>query len=250
MGDPSRPVTGYPAAAYPQHSSNPNGYPFQVHQPHPPYDNANRPHYPYAYTNNAAAAARATFFRRFLAAMIAFFILFGSILFIIWLVLRPRVPEFRVDSLSLATFNVSSSPPSVSGKWAVGFSVYNPNKKMRLVYDELLSDVYYKSELLSETRIPPFAQGKKNQTALNATFSAANSYVDGRVVSSINGDRTRGTVSFDVGVRGRVGFRTGWWRMRRRFLRVFCENVAVSVSSSGGGSGKMAGGPRGCRVVI
>lgn len=246
MGDPSRPVTGYPASAYPQTSNNPNGYPFQAHQP--PYDNRPNPNYAYPYADNASAA-RVTFLRRFIAGMIAFFILFGSVFFIIWLVLRPRVPDFRVDSVSLTSFNVSASPQAVSGNWAVGFSIYNPNKRMKLVYDEMVSTIDYKSEHLSQTRIPPFVQGKKNQTAVTATYSAINSYVDGRSVSSINGDRARGTVSFDVRVHGRIGFRSGWWRMKRRLLRVLCENVAVAVSS-GGGSGKMVGGARDCRVVI
>ncbi|KAF3439434.1 hypothetical protein FNV43_RR17712 [Rhamnella rubrinervis] len=245
MGDPSRPVTGYPAPPYPQTSNNPNGYPFQP--PQPPYDNRPHPNYAHPYPFNASAA-RATFLRRFIAAMIAFFIAFGSVLFIIWLVLRPRVPDFRVDSVSLTNFNVSASPPAISGNWAVGFSIYNPNKKMRLIYDEMVSSIYYKSEFLSQTRIPPFVQGKKNQTAVTATYSATNSYMNGGSVSSISGDRTRGTVSFDVRVGGRIGFRSGWWRMRRRLLRVLCENVAVGVSS-GGGSGKMVGGARDCRVV-
>ncbi|PON78814.1 Late embryogenesis abundant protein [Parasponia andersonii] len=257
MADPSRPVTGYPAQSYPlpptaAANSNPNpngvGYPYPAApQPpyHHPYPNNPNPNYAYPYNYDAS---RATFLRRLIAAMIAFFIISASIIFIIWLVLRPRLPKVRVDSLSLTNFNTSSSP-AISGNWDVGFAVYNPNKKMSITYDEIGSEVFYKSAFLSETRISPFSQGTRTQTAINATFSAANSYVDDWVVKGIDADRGRGTVNFNVRVLARVGFRTGGWRLRRRLLRVLCENVGVGLSSSSG-SGKLVGGARECRVGI
>ncbi|XP_062082558.1 NDR1/HIN1-like protein 10 [Humulus lupulus] len=251
MADTSRPVTGYPASSYPQSQptvGNPNGYPYPAphappyHHQQPPPNNHNYA-YPYRYD-----PARTTFLRRLVAAMIAFFIVSASIIFIIWLVLRPRLPNFSVDSVSLTNFNVSSTS-AISGNWAVGFSVNNPNKKMSIAYDEIDSVVFYKSTFLSETRISPFTQATRSQSSINATFSAANSYVEQSVVSGIATDRGRGTVNFNIRVLARVGFRTGGWRLRRRLLRVLCENVGVGVSSTSG-SGKLIGGARECRVGI
>lgn len=255
MADPSRPVTGYPApTSYPQPppGGNPNGYPYPAPQPlyqhhQPPPNNPN-----YAYPSRYDAS-RATFLRRLIGAMIAFFVIAASIVLLIWLVLRPRIPKFRVDSVSLTNFNVSSSSSSsssaISGNWAIGFTVYNPNKKMSIAYDEIDSVVFYKSAFLSETRISPFSQGTRSQTAVNATFSAANSYVESWVVKGVGEDRGRGTVNFNIRVLARVGFRTGGLRLRRRLLRVLCENVGVGLSSSSG-SGKLVGGARECRVGI
>ncbi|GMN61171.1 hypothetical protein TIFTF001_030260 [Ficus carica] len=246
MADPSRPVTGYPAppsSSYPQ----PNGYPYPA--PPPPPHQPPPPNYAYAYNYDpsAAAASRAAFLRRILAAMIAFFIISASVVFIVWLVLRPRLPKFWVDSFALNNLNTSSQ--TLSGDWAVGFSVYNPNKKMSIVYDEINSGIVYKSAFLSETRIAPFDQGKRDRTVVNATFSARNSYVEDWVVRGISDDRARGTVNFHVRVWARVGFRTGGWRLRRRLLRVLCENVGIGISSNSG-SGKLVGGPKECRVGI
>lgn len=82
-----------------------------------------------------------------------------------------------------------------------------------------------------------------------ASFSATNSFVAGRSLSSINGDSARGTVSFDVRIWGRVVFRTGGWTMRRRSVRILCEDLAVAISN-GGRSGKMVGGGKQCRVGV
>ncbi|EXB66199.1 hypothetical protein L484_001755 [Morus notabilis] len=238
MADPSRPVTGYPAPP-PSSYTQPNGYPYPAH-PHPQHPPPPPPNYayPYTYDSSAAATSRAAFLRRLIFAMIAFFIISASVVFIVWLVLRPRIPKFWVDSVSVSNLNTSAQ--TLSGDWAVGFSVYNPNKKMSIAYDQINSDIAYKKAFLSETRIAPFDQGKRNRMAINATFSAKNSYVEDWVVKGISEDRGRGTVNFHVRVWARVGFRAGGWRLRRRLLRVICDNVGVGISSSSG-SGKLAG---------
>ncbi|KAM1227596.1 hypothetical protein ACFX2I_006836 [Malus domestica] len=236
MTDPSRPVTGYPATPYAQPSG---GHPYSSY---PTYTQRQGP-----YSN--AYAARATFIRRFVGAMIALFVIVGCIMLVIWLVLRPKVPDFRLDSLSLTNFNVSSSSQSLSGTWSVGFSVYNPNKKLSIRYEEVVSSIFYRNGFISETRVQPFAQGRKDRNFVNATLSAVNSFVDAPVVRAIEVDRERGTVSFNVKVLARVQFRNGGWRLRRRLLRVLCRGVAVSVSSNSG-SGKLAGGSRGCQVGV
>ncbi|KAM1465602.1 hypothetical protein FF1_044123 [Malus domestica] len=178
----------------------------------------------------------------------AFFVVVGCIMLVIWLVLRPKVPDFRLDSLSLTNFNVSSSR-SLSDKWSIGFSFYNPNKKLSFRYEEVVSSIFYQNGFISETRVQPFAQGRKDRNLVNATLSAVNSFGDARMVRGIEVDRGRRTVSFNVKVLARIQFQNGWWRLRQRLLRVLCRGVAVSVSSNSG-SGKLASGSRDCQVAV
>ncbi|CAN6720460.1 unnamed protein product [Malus baccata var. baccata] len=159
-----------------------------------------------------------------------------------------HVPDFRLDSFSLTNFNVSLSR-SLSDKWFVGFSFYNPNKKLSFRYEEVVSSIFYQNDFISETRVQPFAKGKKDRNLINATLSAVNSFGDARVVRGIEVDRGRKTVSFNVKVLARVQFQNGWWRLRQRLLRVLCCGVAVSVSSNSG-SGKLASGSRDCQVAV
>ncbi|KAI3412484.1 LEA_2 domain-containing protein, partial [Psidium guajava] len=192
---------------------------------------------------------RATFLRYFLVAMIAFFVIIGTVLFIVWLVLRPRLPEFRVESLTVTNFSVSNSSQHVSGDWLVQFQVANPNKKMKISYADIDSYIYYKSESLSETRLPPFDQGTRSQTVVQASFAAVGSYVDASAVSGINAERARGPVSFQVRLVALARFKAGWWRARRRLIRVFCGDLAVGLPSNNG-TGKLTGGVKECRVGL
>ncbi|KAF5949834.1 hypothetical protein HYC85_011827 [Camellia sinensis] len=112
MVDQSRPVTGYLVAGYPhplpQSSNNTNGYP------------AADTSYPYAAPPPQAAYyyvqpypdLPATFLRRLFGILIASFIIVATIAFIVWLILRPRLPEFQVDSLSLSPISVFLLPRS------------------------------------------------------------------------------------------------------------------------------------------
>ena len=243
MQDPSRPITGYPAA--------PNGFPPPQHGAAYPYAAQPPQQQPYPYQYQYRPASSRPFMRRFLSAMIASFVVMGVVILVLWLVLRPRLPDFRVESLSLSKFSTASnSSSSITGTWNVRFAVYNPNKKMSISYDVVDSGLFYRSQIISQTRLPPFKQGKRNQTVLDAAFSAADAYLERRFVNDINGDRARGSVSFNVKVEARVQFRAGGWRVRSRWLRVLCQSLAVGLSSNSSGSGNLMGAPRDCRVFL
>ncbi|GAA0143997.1 hypothetical protein LIER_04555 [Lithospermum erythrorhizon] len=249
--DSTRPVTGYPAP-------NPNGF---NHQPPPtatafPYAAPPPQNYPY-YTNNNHQypsstyynPQRATFLRRFFAIIIATVIITGTIIFIIWLVLRPKLPQFRVESFSVtAPFNLTSNRLTTS--WDVALTVRNPNGKITLYYDDVQAAVFYRGHSLADTYLAPFVQGKKSESALKASFAAASTFVDGRDVDGMNEERGKGggSVGFNVRIIADVRFKAGIWRARRRLLKVYCGNLVVSVVGNGSRSNGLSGGPRQCSV--
>uniref|UniRef100_A0A2N9H225 Uncharacterized protein n=1 Tax=Fagus sylvatica TaxID=28930 RepID=A0A2N9H225_FAGSY len=77
-----------------------------------------------------------------LGDMVAFIVM-GVTIFIVWLVLRPRFPEFQVESVSLTNFSASNSSSSITGNWNFRFSVTNPNKKMSISYDVVQCLLFY-----------------------------------------------------------------------------------------------------------
>ncbi|MFQ6638334.1 hypothetical protein Gotur_016554 [Gossypium turneri] len=236
MQDSSRPVIGYPVhnvngcAPPPPATSatacpyvHPNPYPY--YQPPPPQNQ------------------RPTFFRLFIIAMAILLFIFGITLLIFWLVLRPHLPDFSIQSLSLSNFNASNQ--RVTATWNAQFQVSNPNKKLSITYADVVSSVFHKDYFLTETRIVPFSQGTGDVRTLDASFSLADSFVEGKVVDAMNGERTRGEVKFNVGMVADVAFRYSGWRGRRRVLRVWCGDVTLAVSS-----GRMTGGPKSCLVAL
>ncbi|RDX90758.1 hypothetical protein CR513_27357, partial [Mucuna pruriens] len=238
MQDPSRPATGYPAPAF----HHPNGG-----QPPPPgtaYPYAAPQYYNPNYPPPRSYASR-SFFRAFLATMICLAVVFGVILIITWLVLRPSLPHFTVHTLSLS--NLSTSAQSLSATWHLSFLVRNGNKKMSVTYNALRSSVFYHKNYIAESQLAPFKQDTRSQTTLNATLTASGAYLEPRVIDDLNDERTRGSVLFDVQVVASSSFRSGSWRFRTRLLKVLCLKVPVGVSSNAT-SGELVGGDRECQT--
>lgn len=227
MADHSGPVTGYPQPL----NTHPPSSAFPYHRP-PPHANP-----------------RSTFLRRLTAIFIATFAIAGAIILITWLALRPRRPHFRVDSLSLSHFTLSTNSSTLlTGNWDLRFTVRNPNHKLTIYYDAMAASLYYKGESISDTTVPPFVLGTREETAVKATFAAVSRYVDGWVVKGINLEKTvRGSVNFNVRMAGWVRFKAGAWRGRRRFMRVYCGELPVKVSGKGG---TLVDGPRRCVVGL
>lgn len=236
MQDSSRPVTGYPV-----HSLNINGCAAPPPAPSAtayPYVNPNPyPYYPVPPPQNRLR----TSFRYLFMIFLALLIILGFILFVFWLVLRPKYPDFSIQSLSLSNFNASDQ--RLNGTWNAQFLVSNPNKKLSISYGDLVSLVFHEDYFLTDTRIGPFVQDTRNATTVEASYSVVDSFVEGKVVDAMNGERSRGQIKFNVKLVGNVLFRYGKWRSRWKYLRVWCYDVTLGISS-----GKMTGGPKKCSV--
>ncbi|KAF6169313.1 hypothetical protein GIB67_013743 [Kingdonia uniflora] len=258
--DRDKPVMGYPPQGQTSYNNNNStGHPnyhnsqptitntaFPYSAPPPTAGNNYYIHHPYPsqpYYN----PRRATFFRRIIIAAIAVLVILGTITFIMWLVLRPKLPEFRVDSASVTPFNASLG--QVTGNWDIGLSVKNPNKKMNVYYDRIEASVFYDDEFLSETALAPFWQAKRNATTIRARFSAVGVYVNERSLKRIADDRSKGLVDFNLRMLAWVRFKAGAWRTRRHLMRVYCEGVKVGFSSSSG-LGTLTGGANACKVDL
>ncbi|KAL1208799.1 NDR1/HIN1-like protein 10 [Cardamine amara subsp. amara] len=244
MQDQSRPATGYPYPyPYPnQPVTSTNGYP-------PPNTTGAAAPYPYQNHNPYYAPQpnpRAILLRRLFIIFMAFLLILGLILFIFFLIVRPQLPDVYLNSLSVSNFNASNN--KVSGNWEFQVQFRNPNSKMSLYYDSVLCGLYYNRESLSETRLQPFDQRKKDQTVVNGTLSVSGTYVDSRLVDSIGKERSdKASVEFDLRMFSSVTFRYGAFR-RRRYVTVYCNDVAVGVPVSSG-SGKMGGSVKRCKSL-
>ncbi|XP_073147723.1 NDR1/HIN1-like protein 26 [Henckelia pumila] len=251
MEDPSRPVTGYPA---PNLYLHPNGYPpagtaypCTTTAAGPPYNYYQYNPY-YQQSSEHDAIRRAACVRRMFAFFIGVIFFFGTVTFITWLVLRPQLPEFRVDSFSVSNFTLTDSS-LVSFTSEIHLTVRNPNKKMTLSYDEIRAIIFYKSTSLSENTMAPFSQHTKTDSALTANFVAIERSVDESAAHRINTGRLKnGNVGFNFRLVSRIQFEAKAWRTTRS-LMVYCGDFSVSIPSNGS-SGMLTSGPSQCRVGI
>ncbi|KAK9291186.1 hypothetical protein L1049_009374 [Liquidambar formosana] len=248
-------VTGYPAqpsqiaAGYPPPTTFPvtTAYPYAVPPPavfsqtyHPP----SPPRWRY-YRDGG----RSTLLCRLVSAVFAVLFAIAIFFFIIWLILKPRLPEFQVDSASVAPLNVTKT--ELSATWDITFRVRNPNEKLSVYYHRIEAWVVYGEEdLLYGTDLPPFYQEKRNETTVEAQLAVVSDTADGYVLRAISEEKARGLVSFDVRVLALINFRKGVWQTRRHLLRASCEGVIFGFSAPNNGTGTLMGGPRACKVGL
>ncbi|KAL6537868.1 hypothetical protein OROHE_012155 [Orobanche hederae] len=252
MENPNRHVTGYPVPNPNGNTANPpasgTAYPYAAAAGPPPNAYYSHPNNPY-YQPDPNTLRRATLLRRALTFAISLIVFLGAITFIIWLVIRPQVPQFRVDSFSLSNFTISNDS-LISFTSQVRLAARNPNKHLDLSYDHVDSVVYYKSWSLSHTVMPPFSLDRRTEANLMANFASVGNFVERLALDGINSERgSKGNVGFNLRMVSRVRFKARAWRSRNRVLKVFCGDLVVVIPSNGR-PGTLIGGPRRCRVEI
>ncbi|XP_023914614.2 uncharacterized protein LOC112026161 [Quercus suber] len=184
------------------------------------------------------------------------------ICFVIWdlvvVISGPKVPKFRVDSLSVSNFSYSDSSSTATGKWNGRFSIYNPNKKYSISYNVVQStllynpksDSFFDSELISEIRIPDFNQSARNETFIDVAFAVRDAYRS----SSFRDIDVNSKISFNVRFTANFKFKAGRDGRAKVWgsdtLKVHCENLVVSLALSNTiafMSGKLMQ-PKNCKV--
>ena len=184
------------------------------------------------------------------------------ICFVIWdlvlVISGPKIPKFRVDSLSVSNFSYSDSSSTATGKWNARFSIYNPNKKYSISYNVVhstllynpKSDVFFDSELISKIRIPDFNQPARNETFIDVAFAVRDAYRS----SSFRDVDVNSKISFNVRFTANFKFKAGRdgrvkvWGSDT--LKVHCEDLVVSLALSNTiafMSGKLME-PKNCKV--
>ncbi|KAK1310408.1 hypothetical protein QJS10_CPA08g01371 [Acorus calamus] len=236
-------VTGYPASsappppppftastAYPYPAPPPPPYAAPYHHPYQPYQSPYR-----------------LFLRPLMIIAAAVLLAAGITTFIVWLVIRPRLPEFSVSSASVS--GLSTDAQSLTASFNVAFSVRNPSKKAGIGYDGVEAAVFYGGDSVVKTTLPPLYQGSGNSTIVRARLVAVGTYVPPGMVKGIADDRAaKGTVSFGFAIRAAAYFRSGAWRPRQHLLTVYCDGVPFRFANST--AGVFSGPQKPCKVYF
>lgn len=179
-------------------------------------------------------------------------ILLLGILLIVLISLRlafhPWPPKFTVESAQANNFNVSSAASLVSGIWDFGFSVRNSNK-MKINYEHIDATLYYKSATLAQNGMLPFKQDDKSTAPTRASFYIGTNKYDGRTVSDMSFDKSRGVVSFDVKLQARFTVGNPWLTGRSRMVKISCDDIKIGFGNDSG-SGSLTGGSKECKSSL
>lgn len=225
--------------------SCPNSYPnIQTNSNAFAYFTSQTQHHPSPSSQPVIHDRNIQFLRRLIAALLLTFVLISAISIISWLILHPRVPVVRVDSLSVANFNLSSS--QLTASYEVKFTVRNLNRKINLEVESLRVSVLYKRNRLSRGLVQPFDVRKMNQTGVKVEFgtNASNGFPvwkKGAAVEMGRELRELGVVSLKLRMGGLVKFKAAKWLTKQSSIDVFCDNLEVGFRSD---NNNLTGNPR------
>ncbi|OMO95648.1 ENTH/ANTH/VHS superfamily protein [Corchorus capsularis] len=158
-----------------------------------------------------------------LALSFSLMLVIGLVALIVYYQERNTPPEFRVESLSVSSFNLAGS--QITAKWNAGFV---PSKKDSPFLDQHLNfSVFYQNQLLSQQVVAPLLfdvpgsddsdQTTEAYSVLKVKAVALGETIDGWMAEVMAMGRARGVLAFNLKLEAVGG----------KKFRVFCENIKV-----------------------
>ncbi|KAK2973115.1 hypothetical protein RJ640_027087 [Escallonia rubra] len=234
LEDHTKIAMGYPSMTrYPQpHPGYP--IPYQDHYAQP-YPKSYAPPSPHACYNRRSyhpiepdEESGATFVRYIFLMMIIIIVCLCAISLVIWLLFGTDIPEFRVASLYVPTFDISNS--TLKADWVMNVTVINPSEKLEIYFDNIESSIFYDSNVLAMASEDPFHVGVDGQTTMQPKLSTSNmvpnqTFKD-RVVEKMVKDHSDGTMMFCLRMALNAKSKYGSLMRLQRF-KLFCDGLVV-----------------------
>ncbi|KAF8009587.1 hypothetical protein BT93_J0561 [Corymbia citriodora subsp. variegata] len=193
---------------------------------------------------------------RSMQSLVLLLLLISAVITVAWLILNPRPPAFRLDSLSLSGLpNASSAPRELSV--GIQLTATNPNMKFAVGIQEVnpcLALIPGKCQLpLSShhnTSSSEYYISKKGRRTFNVIAGPR----PGRGTSrkrpfqfAVGKDLRKGSAEMSLRMQVSVEFMHAYLPSKRVSVEVECDNLSVGLSSSTG-IGKSKDGGKDCSV--
>lgn len=169
-------------------------------------------------------SAAKSFLCIFISVMTAIVVSLGIIMLVIYLVFKPRNPEFQVNSAQLTSLTLSGY--YLTAKWNFDIIISNPNRKLDISYNPVSATVFYSKQInqfgpISNIPLKPFHQPKKSKAVVRFETRVTNLFVGNGVASGIVNGQFHHSLQFGVEFRAYV-MRKGLFHPKNSWLKVTC----------------------------
>lgn len=202
-------------------------------------------------TNSTTLGRRRSFdvgcVRGLTLTLVSIFVILMAIIRIAWLVMHQHEPSFHVMSLSVSNFAVSDS--HLRGKYEVGLTIKNPNKKIQVMLDRFQVLVFYGEVGISVAAVQPVYLEKMANKSVKVELVVRDStkLVHKVVSEDLVKEWNKGVVNFNLKMVVRARFEAGVWPAREKLLDVYCGDLDVGFISPKD-NGKLLGIGKDCNV--
>lgn len=158
-------------------------------------------------------------------------IITGATAAILYLVFRPKLPNYSVDNLKISNLRLNLDM-SLYAKFDVKITADNPNKKIGIYYEQggRLS-VWYTNMRLCKGALPKFYQGHQNKTVLNVALTGQNQYGN-ILMNALQQQQQTGSIPLDLKVNAPVAIKLGTLKLRKVRILGQCLLVVDSLTAN------------------
>jgi len=167
-----------------------------------------------------------------LSILLILMVAIGITVGIMYLVFRPKLPNYSVDQLRISQFNVSDNN-TLSATFNVQITATNPNKKIGIYYEGGSHiSALYKDTQLCEGSLPKFYQGHRNTTVLD--LSLTGEAQDASSLTSRIQEQLQQTnnIPLDLKVNQPVRVKLGKLKLFKVKFRVRCKLLVDNLGAS------------------
>ncbi|XP_022139245.1 NDR1/HIN1-like protein 6 [Momordica charantia] len=166
-----------------------------------------------------------------LSIILVLLIVVGAVVGILYLVFKPKIPAYSVDSLNISDLRLNFDM-SLYARFDVKITAYNPNEKIGIYYEKggVLS-VWYTENKLCEGSLPAFYHGHRNKTALDVDLTGRTVYGSTLMAALVEQQRT-GRIPLQLRAAAPVAVKLGKLKLKKVKILGECLLVVDSLTAN------------------
>ncbi|PKI75549.1 NDR1/HIN1-like protein 6 [Punica granatum] len=166
-----------------------------------------------------------------ISIIIVLLILIGVAIGVIFLVFKPKHPQYSVDSLRITDLRLNLDL-TLYTRFNVKITANNPNEKIGIYYEKGGSiSVWFQGTNLCDGQLPKFYQGHRNVTKLDMALTGQRAS-GSTILSALQQQQQTGNIPLDLKVDAPVRIELGTWKLRKIRVLGKCSLVVDSLSTN------------------
>ncbi|CAL5362740.1 unnamed protein product [Camellia sinensis] len=167
-----------------------------------------------------------------ISLLVLLLIVVGITCGILYLVFRPKLPNYSVDSLSISDLRLINFGMSLYAKFDVKITATNSNKKIGIYYEKGSQlSVWYSDTNLCQGTLPKFYQGHQNTTHLDVALTGQTQYAS-TLMTALQQQQQTGRIPLDLKIDVPVSVKLGKLKLRKVRVLGTCLLVVDSLSAN------------------
>ncbi|XP_061352030.1 NDR1/HIN1-like protein 13 [Gastrolobium bilobum] len=153
-------------------------------------------------------------------------VLLGIAAGVLYLVFRPKAPNYTIDSIAIRGINVTSlsSTAAISPEFDVTVRADNPNKKIGISYEtDSSAEIFYNDVRLCNGALPAFFQPSNNVTVFETSLKGSGIELTSEDLKALLGAETKQEVPLTVRLRAPVKIKVGSVKTWKITVKVDCD---------------------------